>query len=197
MSKSELIQMRVSGEDKARWQGAADAAGLSLSAWISERCNDSGREWTLQDCRAVSGTDIHRAAAALARTYVADRDVMTTWSALIDYLRVAQAHDSIESFRVLFLDNRNGLICDDVMQTGSLNHVAVYPREVLKRAIALDAAAVIMVHNHPSGDPTPSRADIDMTKTVIAALKPVGIAMHDHVIVGSQGHTSMRSAGLI
>ena len=195
--KSELIQMRVSADDKARWQDKADQAGLSLSAWIALRCNEDDRDWSLAECRAVSGTELHRAATALARSYVQDRNVLTSWDKLTDYLRVAQAHIDTERFRVLFLDASNGLIADEVMHEGTINHVAVYPREVLKRALQLNALAIIMVHNHPSGNPEPSRADIDMTKIVMTAMKPVGITVHDHVVVGSHGTTSMRSAGLL
>jgi DNA repair protein RadC len=103
----------------------------------------------------------------------------------------------IEQLRILFLDKKNQLIADEVQQSGTVDHTPVYPREVVKRALELSATAVILVHNHPSGDPTPSRADIDMTRSVIDIAKPLGIAVHDHIIVGRQGHASFRALELI
>ena len=102
-----------------------------------------------------------------------------------------------EGFRILFLDKRSQIIADEVQQTGTVDHTPVYVRELLKRALELSANAMVLVHNHPSGDPTPSRADIDMTKQIVAAAKPLGVAVHDHIIVGKQGHASFRGLGLI
>jgi DNA repair protein RadC len=102
-----------------------------------------------------------------------------------------------EEFLVLFLDKRNGLIADEVQQTGTVDHAPVYPREIMKRALELSATALILVHNHPSGDPTPSRADIDMTRTIVDVAKPLGIVVHDHLIVGRKGHASFRSLNLL
>jgi DNA repair protein RadC len=102
-----------------------------------------------------------------------------------------------EQFRILFLDRRNGVIADEVQQTGTVDHTPVYPREVVRRALELSASALILVHNHPSGDPTPSRADIEMTKTIIEVAKPLGVTVHDHVIVGRAGHASLKGLGLI
>ena len=107
------------------------------------------------------------------------------------------AFENKEQFRVLFLDKRNQLIADEVQQTGTVDHTPVYPREVVKRALELSATAIILVHNHPSGDPTPSRADIEMTKAIIEVAKPLGIAVHDHLIVGKQGHASLKGLKLI
>ncbi len=100
-------------------------------------------------------------------------------------------------FRILFLDKRNQMIADEVQQEGTVDHTPVYVREVVKRALELSATAIVLVHNHPSGDPTPSRADIDMTKQIVAAAKPLGVVVHDHIIVGKQGHASFRGLGLI
>jgi DNA repair protein RadC len=123
--------------------------------------------------------------------------VISSWSALLDYLQVTLAHEPIEQFRVMFLDRKNVLIKDEVQQRGTVDHTPLYPREIAKRALELAASAIIMVHNHPSGDPTPSRADLDMTKQVVTALSAVGITVHDHVIVGKNKHTSFKSQRLI
>ncbi|MDH3658803.1 MAG: DNA repair protein RadC [Alphaproteobacteria bacterium] len=125
------------------------------------------------------------------------RPVISSWQALLDYLKVALGHEPIEQFRVLFLDKKNILIRDEVQQRGTVDHTPLYPREIAKRALELGASAIIMVHNHPSGDPTPSRADIEMTKQVEAALAPIRVALHDHLIIGKDRHLSFKSEGLI
>jgi DNA repair protein RadC len=116
---------------------------------------------------------------------------------VIDYCRTTMAFADKEQFRILFLDKRNQLIADEVQQIGTIDHTPVYPREVVKRALELSATAIIMVHNHPSGDPTPSQADIQMTKAVIDVSKPLGIAVHDHIIVGKNGHASLKGMKVI
>jgi DNA repair protein RadC len=131
------------------------------------------------------------------REQIRERPVLSSWSALLDYLQVALSHEPIEQFRVLFLDRKNVLIKDEVQQRGTVDHTPLYPREIVKRALELAASAIIMVHNHPSGDPTPSRADLDMTQQVVTALAAVGIQVHDHVIVGKNKHTSFKSQRLI
>ena len=125
------------------------------------------------------------------------RPVISSWTALIDYLTQVMSHEPAEHFRLLFLDRKNILIKDEVQSRGTVDHTPLYPREVVKRALELAASAVIMVHNHPSGDPTPSQADVTMTRQVVDALQPVGITVHDHVIIGKNRHTSFRSQGLI
>src|SRR5690606_25075166 len=125
------------------------------------------------------------------------RAVLSSWASVIDYCRTAMAYEDKEQFRLLFLDKRNQLILDEVQQQGTVDHTPVYPREVVKRALELSATALILVHNHPSGDPTPSRADIQMTQAIIEVAKPLGIAVHDHVIVGRAGHASLKGLGLI
>jgi len=137
------------------------------------------------------------AAARLTRGEVARRTVLSSWSAVLDYCRAAQAFADKEQFRILFLDKRNQLIADEVQQQGTVDHTPVYPREVVKRALELSATAVILVHNHPSGDPTPSRADIQMTQQIVDIAKPLGIAVHDHIIVGKDGHASLKGLRLI
>ena len=126
-----------------------------------------------------------------------DRPIIATKEALADYLRLAMQHDAAEHFRVLFLDRKDILIRDEVQSRGTVDHTPLYPREVVKRALELAASAIIMVHNHPSGDPTPSQADIEMTRQVIAALAQVNITVHDHIIVGRNRHASFKSQKLI
>ncbi len=132
-----------------------------------------------------------------ARSTVMEREVLGSWNKVIEYCTAAMAYETREQFRILFLDKKNKLIADEVQQTGTVDHTPVYPREVVKRALELSATAIILVHNHPSGDPTPSRADIDMTKQLVNAAKALNITVHDHVIVGKHGHASFRGLGLI
>ena len=140
---------------------------------------------------------VQAAASRLIRGEVKKRPVLSSWSAVLDYCRTAQAFEDREQFRVLFLDKRNQVIADEVQQTGTVDHTPVYPREVVKRALELSATAIILVHNHPSGDPTPSRADIQMTQQIITVANPLGISVHDHIIVGKQGHASLKGLKLI
>jgi len=140
---------------------------------------------------------VQAAASRLARGQFAKRPLLSSWSSVLDYCRTAQAFADKEQFRVLFLDKRNQLIADELQQTGTVDHTPIYPREVVKRALELSATALILVHNHPSGDPTPSRADIQMTQAIVEVAKPLGIAVHDHIIVGKEGHASFKGLRLI
>jgi len=140
---------------------------------------------------------VHAAAARLRRVEAQQRAILSSWTAVLDYCRAAQAFAEKEQFRVLFLDKRNRLIADEVQQQGTVDHTPVYPREVVKRALELSATAIILVHNHPSGDPTPSAADIEMTRQIASAAKPLGVALHDHIIVGKDGHASLKGLKLI
>jgi DNA repair protein RadC len=140
---------------------------------------------------------VQAAASRLARGQVKGRPVLTSWSAVLDYCRTAMAFAEKEQFRVLFLDKRNQLIADELQQVGTVDHTPVYPREVVKRALELSSTAIILVHNHPSGDPTPSRADIQMTQSIVEIAKPLGISVHDHIIVGKEGHASLKGLKLI
>ena len=140
---------------------------------------------------------VEAAARRLTRGAVAKRPVLSSWSAVLDYCRTAMAFAEKEQFRLLFLDKRNAVIADEVQQSGTVDHTPVYPREVVKRALELSASAVILVHNHPSGDPTPSAADIKMTRDIIEVAKPLGITVHDHIIVGREGHASLKGLRLI
>jgi DNA repair protein RadC len=139
---------------------------------------------------------VQAAASRLARGAVSKRTVLSSWSSVLDYCRTAQGFAEKEQFRILFLDKRNAVIADEVQGSGTVDHTPVYPREVIKRALELSATAIILVHNHPSGDPTPSRADIDMTKAIVDIAKPLGIAVHDHIIVGKHGHASLKGLRL-
>lgn len=139
---------------------------------------------------------VHASAMRLARGQVRKRPVLSS-SSVIDYCRSTMAFAEKEQFRVLFLDKRNRLIVDELQQTGTVDHTPVYPREVVKRALELSATALILVHHHPSGDPTPSHADIEMTRTIVEVAKPLGIAVHDHIIVGRDGHASFKGLKLV
>ncbi len=140
---------------------------------------------------------VHAASLRLLKAEVKDAPVLASWDRLMAYLHAALARETVEQVRVLFLDNRNRLIADEVQGTGTINHTPLYPREVVKRALALQAAAMILVHNHPSGDPTPSRADIEMTREMATAARTLGLALHDHVIVGNGKWVSFRQEGLL
>src|SRR5438067_13562103 len=128
---------------------------------------------------------------------IMQRPVLASWTAVLDYCRAAMAFEAREQFRILFLDKKNRLIADEVQQHGTVDHTPVYIREVVKRALELSASAIILVHNHPSGDPTPSRADIDMTRQIAAAAKALRIAVHDHLVIGRGGHVSFKALGLL
>jgi DNA repair protein RadC len=140
---------------------------------------------------------IRSAALRLMHGEIRQRPVLSSWSQVIEYCRAAQGHETREQFRILFLDKKNQLIADEVQGSGTVDHTPVYVREVVKRALELAATAIVLVHNHPSGDPTPSRADIDMTKMIVDAGKPLGVLVHDHIIVGRHGHASFKAMRLI
>jgi DNA repair protein RadC len=140
---------------------------------------------------------VQAAAGRLARGEVKKRPVLSSWTAVLDYCRTTMAFADKEQLSIIFLDKRNQIIADEIQQTGTVDHTPVYPREVVKRALELSATAVILVHNHPSGDPTPSRADIQMTQSIVEIAKPLGISVHDHIIVGREGHASLKGLKLI
>jgi len=140
---------------------------------------------------------VEEAARRLIKAPATERPVIQSWTALLDYCRMAMAHEKVEQFRILFLNHKHRLIADEVQQTGTVNHTPVYPREVVKRALELGASSIILAHNHPSGDPTPSPADIEMTQKVMEAAKAVNISVHDHLIISESGHYSFKSHGLI
>ena len=140
---------------------------------------------------------VEAAAHRLAKTKVMGRPALSSWSALLDYCTAAMARSQTEEFRVLFLDRKNNLIADEVQNRGTIDHTPVYPREIIKRALELGASSIILVHNHPSGDPTPSKADIAMTREIVSAAKALSIAVHDHLVIGRGGHASFKSLGLL
>ncbi len=151
----------------------------------------------ISEAGAVALKSVADAAERLTRAEVMNRPVLASWDALIGYLRLSMTGHKTERFRILFLDVKNALIADEVQQSGTVSHTPVYPREVVKRALELGASAIIMVHNHPSGDATPSRADVEITNEVRDAAAKLGITLHDHVIVVRSGHTSFKSLGLL
>lgn len=140
---------------------------------------------------------VHAASLRLLKAELRDAPVLSSWDALMNYLHAALAREPVEQVRALYLDNRNRLVSDEVHGRGTINHTPLYPREIVRRALELQAAALILVHNHPSGDPTPSRADIEMTRELVTAAKALGLAVHDHVIVGNGRWTSFRQEGLL
>jgi DNA repair protein RadC len=158
-----------------------------------ERLKQAGlREAVIAELKIIAA-----AAHQFARGQVRNRPVLSSWSSVLDYCRITMAFADKEQFRVLFLDKRNRLITDELQQEGTVDHTPVYPREVVKRALELNATAIILVHNHPGGDPTPSRADIEMTKQIVEIARGLGIEVHDHIIVGRDGHASLRGLKLI
>ena len=140
---------------------------------------------------------VQAAALRLSKGRMIGRTALSSWAAVLDYCRAAMAYETKEQFRIIFLDRKNVLIADEVQQKGTIDHTPVYPREVIKRALDLSATAIILVHNHPSGDPTPSRADIDMTRRIIEAAEKLNIVVHDHIIIGRDGHASFKALKLI
>ena len=140
---------------------------------------------------------VREAARRLVRAELRERPVIASWEKLVDYCTATMAYAAVEEFRLLFLDRRNVLIADERQQRGTIDQAPVYVREVVKRALELGASAIIMVHNHPSGDPTPSRSDIEITKQVAQAAAPLGVRLHDHIVIGRSGHTSLRTMGML
>jgi len=140
---------------------------------------------------------LHAASIHMGRKSLLGRPILSSWPALLDYCRTAMQFESVEQFRVLFLDRKNRLISDEVLGQGTVDRAPVYPREIVKRGLALEATAIIIAHNHPSGDPTPSHADIEMTNLVIDTAKAVGITVHDHLIIGREDIASFKMLGLM
>ncbi len=163
-----------------------------FSAEISALENAGLGETTIATLKATQAAALH-----LSRAQLLEEPILSSWQALLDYCRAAMGHDRTEAFRILFLDRRNRLIKDEVQQRGTVDHTPVYPREVVKRALELGATALILVHNHPSGDATPSQADIEMTKKIAAAADPLGIVLHDHLIMTRSEEASFKAMGLL
>ncbi len=167
--------------------------GAALSASIEDLCTVRG----IGVSAALDLKLVHELTQRIGLEPLQKRTAISSWSALLAYVKVALAHEPREQFRVLFLDKKNQLIADEVMNEGTVDHAPVYPREVARRALQLSASAVILVHNHPSGDPTPSNADIEMTRQVIDSTRPLRVEVHDHLVVGREGVASFRALGLI
>ena len=169
----------------------------SFAAAISAPLPDLRSIEGLGDAGSAALKTIQAAALRLMRSEVQQQPVLNDWQKLLDYLGAALSRERIEQFRILFLDNRNRLLADEAQSRGTVNHTPVYPREVVKRALELHATALILVHNHPSGDPSPSRDDIEMTKAIKAAATVLSVTLHDHVIVGNGRWFSFRKEGLL
>lgn len=154
-------------------------------------------EGGLSDASIAAIKIVQVAAERMLKAEITARPIIQSWTMLLDYCRMTMGNKTVEEFHVLFLNHKHMLIADEVQQKGTVNHTPVYPREVVRRALELGASAIILVHNHPSGDPSPSQSDIDITKQIIAAANPLDVSVHDHVIVGERGHYSFKSHGLI
>jgi len=151
----------------------------------------------IKDASVAALLSVREAGLRMHRAQVQDRNVISSWQQLLDYFTARVGYAEAEEFHLLFLDRKNSLIADEKQQRGTIDHVPVYPREVVKRALELGASAIIMVHNHPSGDTTPSKGDVEMTRAVQKALQSVGLQIHDHVVIGRGRHSSFKSLGLL
>lgn len=169
----------------------------SFSGVITASESDLLKVKGLSETSVAALKAVAAAATRLLRSHAHAKPLLTSWQALIDYCHAAMAHEEREQFRVLFLNKKNMLIADEVQQTGTVDHTPVYPREVIKRALELGATALILVHNHPSGDPTPSRSDIEMTQEIIRAAEALGVTVHDHIVISKSGHISFKTLGLL
>lgn len=169
------------------------SVGAVLGATMAELQSVKG----VGEAAALDLKLLHEAALRIAREPVARRTVITSWSQLLAYVKAALAHEAREQFRVLFLDKKNQLIADEMLGHGTVDHAPVYPREVVRRALELSASALILVHNHPSGDPTPSSADVDMTRQIVDAARALRVSVHDHLVVGRDGVASFKALGLL
>lgn len=182
----------------ARFGSLGGVLGASLEELVTVAAEDArGRTRRVGAETALDLLALHETARRVAAEPVRRRAVISSWTHLLAYVRLALQHESREQFRVLFLDRKNQLVADEVMNRGTVDHAPVYPREVVRRAIELSASAVILVHNHPSGDPTPSVADIEMTKQIVDAARSLKVTVHDHLVVGREGVASFKALGLI
>jgi DNA repair protein RadC len=191
-----LFAARPRGDVKPLAKRLLKAFG-SFDAVIHAETSELLRVEDVGDAVIASLKMVRVAAERLVQAPAKERPVIQSWTALLDYCRLAMGKKRIEEFRILFLNHKNALLSDEVQQRGTVNHTPVYPREVAKRALELGASAIIIAHNHPSGDPTPSQADIDMTKQVATAVKSLGIGLHDHLIISEGAHYSFKSHGLL
>ncbi len=169
----------------------------SFADVVSAEADRLGGVEGMGDASVAAIKTVQAAALRYLQDQIVDRPALSSWNAVLDYLQARIGRSAVEEFHIIYLDKKNIILADEVQQKGTVDHTPVYPREVVKRALELSASAVILVHNHPSGDPTPSRADIEMTKRVSKAAEAVGIAVHDHLIIGRGKHASLKSMGLI
>ncbi|MFT4955787.1 MAG: DNA repair protein RadC [Brevundimonas sp.] len=182
----------------ARFGSLSAVLAASIEDLMTVRAEDSkGRMKGVGAETALDLAALHEVSRRVAREPAVKRTVISSWTALVAYVRVALQHEPREQFRVLYLDKKNQLILDEVLNRGTVDHAPVYPREVVRRALEVSASAIILVHNHPSGDPTPSRADIQMTKQIVEAARSLSVEVHDHLIVGREGVSSFRQLGLM
>lgn len=151
----------------------------------------------IKENSAIAIKTVQAAALLMMRQQLLNKPILNSWKNVLEYCHSIMAHDQNEQFRLLFLDGKNALIADELQSRGTINHAPVYVREVVKRALTLGASSIILAHNHPTGDPTPSHEDIEVTKAIQRALEPVGIEVHDHIIIGRKGHSSLRSMGFM
>ena len=182
----------------ARFGSLSAVLAASIEDLMTVRAEDSkGRMKGVGAETALDLAALHEVSRRVAREPAVKRTVISSWTALVAYVRVALQHEPREQFRVLYLDKKNQLILDEILNRGTVDHAPVYPREVVRRALEVSASAIILVHNHPSGDPTPSRADIQMTKQIVEAARSLAVEVHDHMIVGREGVSSFRQLGLM
>ncbi|MFE9085050.1 RadC family protein [Brevundimonas sp. NPDC003935] len=181
-----------------RFGSLAAVLAASVEDLMTVRAEDSrGRSKGVGAETALDLAALHEVSRRVAKEEANKRTVISSWTALLAYVRLSLQHEPREQFRVLYLDKKNQLILDEIQNRGTVDHAPVYPREVVRRALELSASAMIIVHNHPSGDPTPSRADIDMTRQVIEAARSLAVQVHDHLIVGREGVASFKQLGLM
>ncbi len=182
----------------SRFGSLAAVLAASVEDLMTVRAEDSrGRSKGVGAETALDLVALHEVSRRVTKEEANKRTVITSWTALLAYVRLSLQHEPREQFRVLYLDKKNQLILDEIQNRGTVDHAPVYPREVVRRALELSASAMIIVHNHPSGDPTPSRADIDMTRQVIEAARALSLQVHDHLIVGREGVASFKQLGLM
>jgi len=181
-----------------RFGSLAAVLAASVEDLMTVKAEDSrGRAKGVGAETALDLAALHEVSRRVAKEEANKRTVISSWTALLSYVRLSLQHEPREQFRVLYLDKKNQLILDEIQNRGTVDHAPVYPREVVRRALELSASAMIIVHNHPSGDPTPSRADIDMTRQVIEAARALSVQVHDHLIVGREGVASFKQLGLM
>jgi DNA repair protein RadC len=182
----------------ARFGSLAAVLAAPVEDLMTVRAEDArGRSKGVGAETALDLAALHEVARRVIKEEAGKRTVISSWTALVAYVRLSLQHEAREQFRVLYLDNRNQLILDEIQNRGTVDHAPVYPREVVRRALELSAKSMIIVHNHPSGDPTPSRPDIDMTRQIIDAARALDISVHDHLIVGRDGVASFKQLGLM